>query len=179
MDPRDVLTNAEPRWERFDAVLVREAVEIIGALPGDLSRLLAGVGEDGLGARYRAGGWTVAQIVHHLVDSHLHSYARCKFALLEETPTIKPYDENRWVETPECGVEQVGEAVELLAHLHRRWVRLFEGLAVSQWERAFFHPERGEALTLFRQAGVYAWHGEHHVAHIALALGRPMPEAGR
>lgn len=168
---------AEPRWERFDAVLVQEALGSIEALPGCLQRLLRGVDEAGLGARYREGGWTVAQIVHHLVDSHLHSYARCKFALLEETPTIKPYDENRWVETPECGAEQVGEALELLEHLHHRWVRMLAGLAMPQWERSFHHPERGETIVLYRQAGVYAWHGEHHLAQAALALGKQLPDS--
>lgn len=42
-----------------------------------------------------------------MVDSHLHSYSRCKFALVEDGPSIKPYDENRWVETPECGPDLV------------------------------------------------------------------------
>jgi hypothetical protein len=175
MDPRDVLAVAEPRWERFDAFLVKEALEEMRALPGRLAELLRGAGTPELEARYREGGWTVAQVVHHLVDSHLHSYVRCKFALLENGPAIKPYDENRWVETSECGPEQVEEAVAFLEHLHRRWARMLEALTPAQWERTFFHPERDEYIVLFRQVGVYAWHGEHHLAHIAQALGRPIP----
>lgn len=175
MDPRDVLAISEPVWARYDAALVEAALDEIAVFPKRLAEFLKGVGAEELGARYREGGWTVAQIVHHLVDSHLHSYSRCKFALVEDGPTIKPYDENRWVETPECGPEQVGEALEFLEHLHRRWVRLLRGLAPSQWERTFFHPERNEHIVLFRQPGIHAWHGERHIAHIALALVRPMP----
>lgn len=176
MDPKDVLAISEPRWDRYEASLVKASLDDIAALPGRLTALLRGASTQELGARYREGGWTVAQIVHHLVDSHLHSYVRCKFALLEDGPTIKPYDENRWVETPECGAEDVGEALLLLEHLHRRWVRMLGGLTPSQRERTYFHPERNEHIVLFRQAGVYSWHGERHLAHVAIALGRPMPE---
>ena len=47
---------------------------------------------------YREGGWTVAQVVHHLADSHSNAYLRCKHAFLEDTPKIKGYTETDWVE---------------------------------------------------------------------------------
>ena len=41
-------------------------------------------------------GWTIRQVVHHVADSHMNGLIRVKLALTEETPTIKPYDENAW-----------------------------------------------------------------------------------
>lgn len=32
--------------------------------------------------------------------------------------------------------------------------------------RRFKHPEMGETLNLATQVALYAWHGDHHVAHI-------------
>lgn len=43
-----------------------------------------------LNLTYREGGWTIAQIVHHLADVDMNSFIRCKLALTEENPTKKP-----------------------------------------------------------------------------------------
>ena len=44
-----------------------------------------------LNLTYREGGWTIAQIVHHLADVNMNSFIRCKLALTEENPIVKPY----------------------------------------------------------------------------------------
>jgi hypothetical protein len=54
-----------------------------------------------LTVRYREGGWTLRQVVHHLADSHLNAYIRFKLALTEDEPTIKPYDEASWAALPD------------------------------------------------------------------------------
>ena len=56
-------------------------------------------------------------------------------------------------------------SLALLESLHRRWVVLLESLTEAEWDRRFRHPELGER-TLRATAGLYAWHGRHHVAHI-------------
>jgi hypothetical protein len=175
LDPLAASQQPRPVREAWNPEHVRQDLAIIAALPGRVARLLEGVGAQGLRARYREGGWTVAEIVHHLVDSHLHSYLRCKYALCENHPSIVPYDENTWVTTPECSAEAVSEAVEFLAGLHMRWIRMLSGLDEAGWKRTFHHPERDRDFALFQQAGLYGWHGEHHLAQAAMALGRSMP----
>ena len=54
------------------------------------------VGQKQLATPYRDGGWTVRQVVHHVPDSHLNAYIRFKWAMTEEAPTIKAYDEGAW-----------------------------------------------------------------------------------
>src|SRR6266567_1774133 len=69
-------------------------ITVIEKAPIALWAAVSGLPDDQLDTRYR--NWTVRQIVHHLADSHVNSYIRFKWALTEETPTIKAYDEGRW-----------------------------------------------------------------------------------
>src|SRR5205823_4645987 len=116
-----------------------------------------------LDAPYRPAGWTVRQVVHHLPDSHLNAYIRCKFALTEDEPTIKPYDEGRWAQFEDARNAPIETSLTLLASLHQRWVMMFRALTEQEFNRTFKHPELG-LMTLNRQVALYAWHGKHHVA---------------
>src|SRR5882762_10871419 len=86
----------------FDAA-VNEAdypklIAAIAETPVALRSAVAGLTLDQLETRYRPGGWTVKQVVHHLPDSHLNAYTRFRLALTEDSPAIKPYDEAAWAE---------------------------------------------------------------------------------
>ena len=143
----------------------RQCIQQIAAAPAQLRAAVAGLSPEQLDTPYRPGGWTVRQVVHHVPDSHLNSYIRCKLALTEEEPTIKPYDEKRWAELEDVRATPVEVSLMLLESLHRRWVPLLESLAPADFARKFRHPELG-ALTLEQNIALYAWHGRHHVAHI-------------
>ena len=141
-----------------------EYIEQIAAAPGLLRRAVAGLDERQLDTPYRPGGWTVRQVVHHVPESHMNAYVRCKLALTEDVPTIKPYDQAGWAETPD-GRAPVEVSLTLLAALHDKWVRLLRGLAPEQFARSFNHPESG-INTLDSVLAMYGWHGRHHTAHI-------------
>jgi hypothetical protein len=68
-------------------------IDELAHAPAAMRRAVAGLDDAQLDTRYSPTAWTVRQIVHHLADSHLHSYIRFKWTLTEEHPTIKPYDE--------------------------------------------------------------------------------------
>src|SRR5262245_60621523 len=72
------------------------AIDDIAQLPERMRAAIAGVSDSQLDTPYRDGGWTARQVVHHVPDSHVNSYIRLKFALTENEPTIKPYDEVVW-----------------------------------------------------------------------------------
>lgn len=114
---------------------------------------------------YRDGGWTVRQVVHHVPESHMNSYIRCKLALTENEPTIKPYMEDLWASTAEVHSTPLEVSLVLLESLHDRWVRLLRTLKPADWKRTFRHPELG-LTTLEKNLALYSWHGKHHVAHI-------------
>ena len=155
------------RWQRdvvADEARRAEWIGQIAAAPAALRRAVDGLTPAQLDTPYRPEGWTVRQTVHHVPDSHLNAYIRIKFALTEDTPTIKPYDQDRWAGLPDSRAEPE-VSLALLDALHRRWLLLLAGLAPADFARPLRHPEMGE-LTVDRVLSLYAWHGRHHVAHI-------------
>ena len=145
---------------------LRAYINDIHYLPSLLEIAVQGLDSYQLETPYRPGGWTVAQVVHHVADSHMNDYTRFKLALTEDKPTIKPYDEAAWALLPDVAKTPVNVSITLLFALHTRWVNLLEALTPEQWERSFVHPEHGTIFTLKEVAGSYAWHGQHHLAHI-------------
>jgi uncharacterized damage-inducible protein DinB len=119
-----------------------------------------------LNTAYREGGWTVKQVVHHLADSHMNAFIRCKLAITEDNPTIKPYDQNTWVNTPDATNVPINVSITLLHALHIRWHELFKNLNEQDFQRSVMHPEYKRQMTLWFILGLYAWHGKHHTAQI-------------
>ncbi|MFL6351308.1 MAG: YfiT family bacillithiol transferase [Bryobacteraceae bacterium] len=134
-------------------------------LPALLKQSVKGLDDSQLDTPYRPDGWTVRQVVHHLPDSHLNSYSRFRFALTEEAPAIKSYDEAAWAELADAKTAPVEISLALLTALHERWVTLLRSLSETDLDRTLRHPEWGE-ISLDWMLGLYAWHGRHHVAHI-------------
>lgn len=152
--------------ESSDEAQVLGWIEDIERLPQQLRAAVDALSEERLATRYRPGGWTVAQVVHHVADSHLNSYIRFKLALTEDRPTIRPYDEAAWGELADARDLDVATSLELIDALHFRWVKMLRALEPAQWEREFFHPEAGDVIGLRTQAALYSWHGRHHLAHV-------------
>lgn len=140
-------------------------------LPSELRTALAGLSEDQLDTPYRSGGWTVRQVVHHLADSHLNGYVRFRWALTEDEPAIKAYDQARWAELEDAQKMSVVPSLALLEALHTRWVRLCQSLSEAAWGRVFVHPKSGR-MTLDDALALYAWHGRHHTAHVTTLRAR-------
>lgn len=147
---------------------LKQWIEEIIQLPEQLASLVEGLSESQLQHTYREGGWNINQLVHHIADSHLNSFIRFKLALTEENPIIKPYEEAEWAKLPDYDMPPQS-ALDLLASIHRKWVVLLRSLTAEQLERTFQHPESGN-VSLKENIGIYAWHGNHHLAHIRLAL---------
>ena len=141
-------------------------IDHIAATPSNLRKAIGGLNAQQMATPYRPGGWTVAQVVHHLPESHMQAYTRCKLALTEDNPTIKTYAEAKWAELPDLAMTPPGVSLALLESLHTRWVNLLRAMTPAQYQRGFFHPEHRRIITLERLLALYAWHGRHHVAHI-------------
>ena len=141
-------------------------IAAIAETPVALRSAVAGLSRDQLETKYRPGGWTVKQVVHHVPDSHLNAYTRFKLALTEDEPTIKPYDEAAWAGLADSRKVPIEVSLDLLDALHLRWVALLRSMDTDDFNRGLRHPEQGRLLTLKQMLGLYAWHGRHHVAHI-------------
>jgi DinB family protein len=134
--------------------------------PARMRAATHGLSDKQLDTPYRDGGWTVRQVVHHVPDSHMNSYMRFKLALTENEPTIRSYMEDLWAELPEAKTAPIELSLALLEDLHKRWMLMLRAISPADWKRTFRHPEIG-LMTLEKNLAAYAWHGRHHVAHIA------------
>jgi uncharacterized damage-inducible protein DinB len=147
-----------------------ELIGEIEELPARLRLLVGGMSEAERDRRYKK--WTVRQIVHHLADSHVNAYVRFRLALTEAGPTIKPYDETRWVELADAKTADVELSLRLLESLHARWVLLLRSMADADFERTYFHPEQQREFRLDEVLALYAHHGRHHCGQIEWLNGR-------
>src|SRR6266540_2825073 len=144
-------------------------IETIERTPSKFRSLVTGLSDEQLGRRYRRGGWTIRQVVHHVPDSHLNAYIRMKLAVTEDLPAIKTYDEARWAELPEAKSAPVAMSLALLESLHQRWVAFLRALPEADFAKAFSHPEWGR-VSVDEAIVMYEWHCRHHGAHIENAL---------
>ena len=144
-------------------------IEIIEEFPAKLKKEVVGLYELDLQKRYRPEGWTIAQVVHHCVDSHMNSFIRFKLALTEDTPIIKIYYEDRWAELYDSKNYPIDDALKILEGLHAKWVYLLRSLSDEELNKEFIHPESDEKVSLKTNLGIYAWHCQHHLAHIVNA----------
>jgi uncharacterized damage-inducible protein DinB len=144
----------------------KSCIDRIAAAPASLRAAVEALTDAQLDTPYRPEGWTVRQVVHHVPDSHLNAYTRFRLALTEKVPTIKPYEEARWAELPDARSAPVEISLTLLDALHVRWVLLLRQVAADGWSRTLVHPEHRREMSVDELLAMYAWHGEHHVAHV-------------
>jgi hypothetical protein len=144
-------------------------VNALEAFPDRLAVLVSPLTETQLDTPYREEGWTVRQVVHHLSDSHHNSYMRFKWALTEDTPLIKVYNEKAWALLGDAVTGPISLSLEHLSAIHKKLVFLLRNLDAAQLKKGFRHPESG-FTTLEENVGRYAWHGNHHYAHIERLL---------
>ncbi|RZS93155.1 YfiT family bacillithiol transferase [Aquimarina brevivitae] len=153
--------------------LLRQWIASIETLPERIEKLIRPFNEKDWAATYRPGGWNARQLVHHIHDSHHNGYIRFKWAMTEDTPVIKAYNEQSWAELFDSKSAPVELSLNLIKALHAKWVYFLKGLSLEDdLQRAFIHPEGNVTLTLAEDIGIYAWHGEHHLAHLQLIADR-------
>src|ERR1700712_2089309 len=99
-----------------------EAVETLAKQPALLRAAIEDLSDEQLDTPYREGGWTVRELAHHVPDSHLNMYTRLKLALTEDTPTIKPYDQDAWSKMADTREVPVMVSMQLFDAVQQRAV---------------------------------------------------------
>ena len=156
--------------DHITETLIREWIEEIELMPSRLKTLTEKLTAKELAWRYRPGGWTIQHVVHHMADSHMNSLIRFKLALTEDNPIIKPYLEDHWANLPDSTGVAIQESIKILEGIHARWTHLLRSMDMDDFKKTFIHPERGRQIALGENLALYAWHSNHHLAHIRQAL---------
>jgi hypothetical protein len=154
---------------------MQQFIEKLESFPTSLKKLLTGITKQQLDNSYREGGWTIRQLIHHLADSHINAYTRMRLALTEDTPAIKPYDQQLWAELPDARTADPEASLAILTGIHNRWSLLMQSLAPEDFQRLYYHPEHQMSHTLSELIAQYAWHCDHHLAHIQMVTGIQAP----
>lgn len=141
-------------------------IAVLEEFPKRLDSLVTNLSEQQLDTPYRDGGWTIRQVIHHCADSHHNSYTRFKWALTEDKPVIKAYYEDRWADLFDSSAAPISLSLNSLTALHAKWTYFLKGLSSYDLEKVFIHPDGNEEVSLSENIGIYAWHCNHHYAHI-------------
>lgn len=163
---------ADPRYPIGPCVIpdpitqtdITEAIATIAEMPQALRSALSKLSNAKLDTPYREGGWTVRTLVHHLADSHMTAFHRFRKALTEDAPLVTDYEEQRLAELHDSAAP-VEWSLCILEGLHARWVMLLQSMFPEQFQRTYNHATRG-LHTLDRATLLYAWHAQHHTAHV-------------
>lgn len=149
---------------------VQEWLKQIETYTTRLRETVSSLTEEELGKTYREGAWNVQQLVHHIADSQIHMYIRLKLALTEENPTAPVFNEEKWAIHPDTNLP-VEVSLKILEGINERIVALGHTLTEDQLARYFTHQVNGK-ITVTQKLAKLAWHEEHHLAHIKIALGQ-------
>ncbi len=143
---------------------------VIENFPNRLKSILKNLSNEQLNWVYRPNGWTIKQVVHHCADSHMNSLMRFKLALTEDLPIIKPYEEAIWAILADVDSDDLKASLQIIEGVHTRWTLLLQSFTNVEFSRKFIHPATGRIFELQESLGIYAWHCNHHFAHIEQAL---------
>jgi hypothetical protein len=164
------------KWSKptdYQSGEIKKWIEEIRHFPAAFCDLLEALPESSFSFRYRPEGWTLRQLAHHVVDSHMNAYIRHKLAYTESEPTITPYKENLWADLADVQTVPVRNSLQLLRDLHLRWTFFLNSIEADAYTRGFYHPEHKRVISLQESIGMYAWHCRHHLAHAQLAIQNP------
>jgi hypothetical protein len=150
--------------------ILQEAITILEIFPEHFRNTVHVLDENTLNTPYREEGWTVRQVIHHVADSHHNSYTRFKWALTEDNPVIKAYDEKAWANLNDYTSSPIAWSLDHLEAVHHRLVYLLKTFTEAQWNRTLRHPDTGAEMNLKELALMYSWHSMHHFAHIKNVL---------
>lgn len=147
-------------------------IDILETAPALYRQLVENRTPDELAKTYRDGSWNVQQLVHHVADMQMLHFFRMKKAITEpdyETVTLVKMD--GWALTPDALTAPIDDSLLLFEGVHRRYVYLARSLDETLLARKYYHPVRQIWFNQAQAIAMSAWHVQHHLAHIKIALG--------
>lgn len=147
-----------------------EKIAIIRDFVPRLRAQVADLSPEQLTTQYNPPEWTVAQNVHHLVDSHMNSFVRFKLILIEENAEIHPYDADAFAELPDASDANIGDSLLILEGLHARWARMLDN--ISNWGKSGFYLGLKKPISLDDLLNIYSNHCNDHIQQIQAVMDK-------
>ncbi|WP_165222682.1 DinB family protein [Aquisphaera insulae] len=144
------MTAIESLIERYEA-----GARLLGYAAG-------GISPEKAVERPGPGKWSCAELVAHIVDSDLVDSERMKRVIADESATLVPYDENRWVDGLHSHEMPIEAGLALFA-ANRAWTaRILRACDESAFRRSGLHGEKGR-MTLTDLVAEMVTHLDHHL----------------
>jgi hypothetical protein len=144
--------------------LLGVAVDIIGILEDAVPRLSA-LGERGALVVRLGGGWSVKEILGHLIDSAANNHQRFVRAQLQRELVFPSYEQDRWVAVQGHSERPFAELVALWDALNRHVAHVVARIPAEKVETPCRIGD-GPAVTLEFVARDYVRHLRHHLEQI-------------
>lgn len=120
---------------------------------------------------YREGAWNVQQLVSHVADMQMLHFFRMKKALTEtDYKEITLVDIPAWAQTADGLTSPIRDSLDMMESITKRYVHLMRSLNDAQQQIAYYHPIRKTMLNQVQAIAMTAWHVQHHLEHIKIAL---------
>ncbi|QEC53729.1 DinB family protein [Anseongella ginsenosidimutans] len=159
------------RKEQYSGEEINSMIAVIEEAPLRFKLLMEMLPPEDLSKTYRPGSWNVQQLVHHVADIQLLHFLRMKKALTEaDYKEVTLIDMDGWAVTPDARDEPVEDSLLMLDGITRRYLFLLRSLTEEQLKIAYYHPVRKYTINQAQAIAMSAWHLEHHLAHISLAV---------
>ncbi len=107
-------------------------------------------------------GWTVTEVVGHLLDFDGIFRSRVEMMRDETTPELPYYDHEALAVEHRYNEQDLKPLLQALTTSRNKTIAVFEALSDAQWQRDGIHPERGP----FDMDDALVQVGTHDVTHI-------------
>lgn len=157
--------------DQIDENILKEYIDTIDKAPSLYRVLTENLTAKDLSRTYREGSWNVQQLVNHVTDMQLLHYFRMKKALTEsDYKEITLVNIDQWAATPDNLYLPVSDGLAMMESITKRFVFLMRSLNEQQHAISYYHPVRKIMLNQKQAISMTAWHVQHHLEHIKIAL---------
>ena len=87
--------------------------------------------------------WSVHEIIIHMADSEVNSYARARKFIAEPGSTVMAYDQDLLALKTFYHKQSIYDALELFRCLRRMTYNVIKNLPEDTWKNTIYHPENG------------------------------------
>ena len=159
------------RKDEYSGEELQNLIKKIEQAPEQYRLLSEGLSSDDLNKTYRPGSYTVGQLFHHVADIQLLHFFRMKKALTEnDYRNVTLIDMDAWVTTADVTKAPVSDSLDMLESITKRYIILLRSLTTEQLAVEYYHPVRKYTITQAQAINMSAWHLQHHLEHIRIAL---------
>ena len=121
---------------------------------------------------YRPGSWNVQQLIHHVADVQLLHFFRMKRAITEpDYKEVTLVNIDGWANTKDGFTAPIDDSLIMFQGITKRYLYLIRSLSPEELNTSYYHPVRAFNINQMQAIAMSAWHVNHHLAHIKIALG--------